>query len=43
MTIVRAAQDTAHEIAYFASEESGYVTGQSQNVDGGLLMAQGHC
>lgn len=33
------AEDVASVIAYFASEESRYITGQNQNVDGGLLMA----
>ena len=31
--------DVAHAVAFFASEESHYLTGQVLNVDGGMVMA----
>jgi 3-oxoacyl-[acyl-carrier protein] reductase len=31
--------DVAHAVAFFASEESHYITGQVLNVDGGMVMA----
>jgi len=32
-------EDVAHAFLYFASEEAGFVTGQSLNVDGGWVMS----
>ena len=31
-------EDVAHAVAFFASEESSYITGQVLNVNGGMLM-----
>jgi 3-oxoacyl-[acyl-carrier protein] reductase len=31
-------QDVANAVAFFASDEAGYVTGQVLNVDGGMVM-----
>lgn len=31
-------QDVANAVAFFASEEAGYITGQVLNVDGGMVM-----
>jgi NAD(P)-dependent dehydrogenase (short-subunit alcohol dehydrogenase family) len=36
---IGAPADVADVTAYLASKESGYITGQAINVDGGLLMA----
>jgi len=32
------AQDVAHAVAFLASDEAGYITGQVLNVDGGMAM-----
>jgi len=32
-------RDVAHAVAFFALEESHYITGQVLNVDGGMVMA----
>lgn len=32
-------KDIAHAVAFFASEESHYITGQVLNIDGGMFMA----
>ena len=33
-----AAEDVAHAVAFLASDEAGYITGQTLAVDGGLSM-----
>jgi 3-oxoacyl-[acyl-carrier protein] reductase len=30
--------DIAHMVLYLASEEAGYITGQTMTVDGGMVM-----
>jgi 3-oxoacyl-[acyl-carrier protein] reductase len=32
-------EDVAHLAAFLASEEAGYITGQSLAIDGGMVMA----
>jgi 3-oxoacyl-[acyl-carrier protein] reductase len=32
------AEDIAHAVAFIASEEAGYITGQTFTVDGGMVM-----
>ncbi len=32
-------QDIAHAVAYLASPQAGYVTGQELHVNGGMFMA----
>jgi NAD(P)-dependent dehydrogenase (short-subunit alcohol dehydrogenase family) len=32
------AGDIAHALMFFASEQSGFITGQTLNVDGGWVM-----
>ncbi|MBI3242623.1 MAG: 3-oxoacyl-[acyl-carrier-protein] reductase [Chloroflexi bacterium] len=34
-----AAEEVAHAVAFFASDEAGYITGQTLNVDGGMAMS----
>ena len=31
-------EDVAHAVLFFACEESGYITGQTLHVNGGLIM-----
>jgi 3-oxoacyl-[acyl-carrier protein] reductase len=31
-------EEIAHAVAFFASEEAGYVTGQVLSVNGGMIM-----
>ncbi len=33
------AEEVAHAVAFFASDEAGYITGQTLNVDGGMVMS----
>jgi 2-hydroxycyclohexanecarboxyl-CoA dehydrogenase len=32
-------EDVAHAVRFFASEQAGYITGQTLSVSGGLTMA----
>jgi NAD(P)-dependent dehydrogenase (short-subunit alcohol dehydrogenase family) len=32
------ADDIAHAVAFFASDEASYITGQVLSVDGGMMM-----
>jgi 3-oxoacyl-[acyl-carrier protein] reductase len=32
------ADEIAHAVAFLASDEAGYITGQTLNVDGGMAM-----
>jgi 3-oxoacyl-[acyl-carrier protein] reductase len=34
-----APEDIAHAVAYLASDQAGYVTGQELHVNGGMFMA----
>ena len=33
------AEEVAYAVAFFASDEAAYITGQTLNVDGGIAMS----